>query len=182
CPILRASPRTGGCMTPRSLLSVLVVCLVAAPAAAQDRRAFVEGIGGIRLSSAPGTAASVGGMVGGNLTPYMEAIGEVGRMSDVMPPTAATAIALTPATFRVSSFYGLGGIRLTTTSVGHVRAYAETLGGITRLSNTFGGVGSPALDAITNTALRFVDTTDPMAAVGAGVIFQAGSFVANVGY
>lgn len=168
-------------MASRPILIVLVACLAATPAAAQDR-AFVQGIGGLRLSSAPGTAASVGGMVGGNLTPNMQAIGEVGRMSDVLPAAIGTTLAFTPATFHVSSLYGLGGIRLITPPLGHVRAYAETLGGVARLNNTFGGIGSPTEDAITNTALRFVNTTDPVAAVGTGVVFQAGSFVANVGY
>src|SRR5205807_4089549 len=103
-------------------------------------------------------------------------------MSDVLPSAIDTAIAFTPADFRVSSLYGMGGIRLITTPYGHVGAYVETLGGVARLSSRFGGVGSPTTDAIVNTALRFVDTTDPVAAVGAGATFQAGSFAAFVGY
>ena len=169
-------------MRPRIVWIALAVCLVPTLAAAQDGRAFVEGVGGIRLTSAPGTAGSLGVIAGGALTPNIEAIGEVGRMSDVLPPDLATAIAFTPAVFRVSSFYGLGGIRLVTSPYGHVRAYGETLAGFTRLSSSFGGVGSPTTDAVTNTALRFLDTTDAVAAAGGGVSFQAGRLVTSVGY
>jgi opacity protein-like surface antigen len=61
-------------------------------------------------------------------------------------------------------------------------AYGETLAGVTRLSGSFGGIGSPRTVAIVNTALRFVDTTNPVGAVGAGIILQGGPFVVDVGY
>jgi hypothetical protein len=167
-----------GCVS----IVLIVVCLVPAGAAAQDGHAFVEGVGGLRLTSAPGTSGSVGGIIGASLAPNIQAIGEVGRTSDVLPSAIDTVIAFTPVDFRVSSFYGAGGVRLVTTPHGHVSAYAETLAGVTRLNSRLGGVGSPTTDAIVNTALRFVNTTDPLAAAGVGVIFQAGPLVANVGY
>jgi hypothetical protein len=160
---------------------LVVVCLVATGAAAQDSRAFVQGVGGIRLTSAPGLASSFGAMVGGSLTPNIDAVGEFGRMSDVMPPLIDTALAFTYPDFQMSAFYGAGGVRLLTPSTGHVRAYGETIGGFARLSNSLRGIDSPT-DAIVNTALTFVNTTEPLAAAGAGVIFQGGSFVATAGY
>ena len=157
------------------------VCLVATGAAAQDDRAFVQGVGGIRLTSATSFAPSFGAMVGGPLTPNLQAVGEFGRMSDVLPPLVDAALAFTPADFRLSAWYGVGGVRLMT-APGHVRAYAETLAGVARLSSTIHGIASPTTDAIVNTALQFVDTTDPLAAAGVGVVVQSGAFVANVGY
>ena len=50
------------------------------------------------------------------------------------------------------------------------------------MNHSFGGIGAPTTDAIVNIALRFVDTTDPLATVGAGVVFQRGSFFADLGY
>jgi hypothetical protein len=158
------------------------VCLVATTARAQDERAFVQGVGGIRMTSAPGIATSLGAMVGGSLTPNIQAVGEFGRLSDVLPPLLDTAISFTPADFQMSALYGVGGVRLTTSPGSHLRAYAETLAGIARLSSTLRGIGSPTTDAIINTALRFADTTDPLAAAGAGVIFESGPLVASVGY
>jgi len=157
------------------------VCLAATGAAAQDDRAFVQGVGGIRLTSATSFAPSFGAMVGGSLTPNIQAVGEFGRMSDVLPPLLDAALAFTPADYQLSAWYGVGGVRLTT-APGHVRAYAETLAGVARLSSTIHGIGSPTTDAIVNTALQFVDTTDPLAAAGVGVVVQSGAFVANVGY
>jgi hypothetical protein len=159
---------------------LVVVCLVSTCAAAQDSRAFVQGVGGIRLTSAPGLAGSFGAMVGGSLTPNIDAVGEFGRITDVMPPIIDTAVAFTYPDFQMSALYGVGGIRLIT-SPGHVRAYGETVAGFARLSNSLREIDAP-IDAIVNTGLAFVNTTEPLAAAGAGVIFQAGPLVANVGY
>ena len=161
---------------------LVVVCLVSTCAAAQDDRAFVQGVGGIRLTSAPGIAASFGAMVGGSLTPNIDAVGEFGRMGDVMPSVIDAALAFTYPDFQLSALYGVGGIRLVTSPAGHVRAYGETVAGVARLSSTLRGIGSPTTGAIVNTALSFVNTTEPLAAAGAGLIFQGGPIVANVGY
>ena len=161
-----------------SLLAV--VCLVSTCAAAQDSGAFVQGVGGIRLSSAPGLAGSFGAMVGGSLTPNIDAVGEFGRITDVMPPILDTALSFAYPDFQMSALYGVGGVRLIT-SPGHLRAYGETVAGFARLSSSLRESDSP-IDAIVNTGLSFVNTTEPLAAAGAGVIFQSGPLVANVGY
>ena len=49
-------------------------------------------------------------------------------------------------------------VRLTT-APGHVRAYAETLAGVARLSSTIHGIGSATTDAIVNTALQWFTKT-----------------------
>jgi hypothetical protein len=160
---------------------VAAVCLVSTCATAQDSHAFVQGVGGIRFTSAPGVAGSFGAMVGGSLTPNIDAVGEFGWMSDVMPPLLDTAVSFAYPDFQMSALYGVGGVRLLTSPAGHVRAYGETVGGIARLSSTLRGSDSP-VDTIVNTALTFVNTTEPVAAAGGGIIFQGGSVVANVGY
>jgi hypothetical protein len=157
---------------------LVVVCLVSTCAAAQD--AFVQGVGGIRLTSAPGLAGSFGAMVGGSLTPNIDAVGEFGRITDVMPPILDTALSFAYPDFQMSALYGVGGVRLIT-SPGHVRAYGETVAGFARLSSSLREADSP-IDTIVNTGLTFVNTTEPLAAAGAGVIFQSGRLVANVGY
>jgi hypothetical protein len=168
--------------TGRVLGLLVAVCLVSTCVAAQTNRAFVEGVGGIRLTSAPGLEGSFGAMVGGSLSPNLEAVGEFGWMSDVMPSIIDTPLALTYPDFQLSALYGVGGVRLVTSPVGHVRVYGETVAGVARLSSTLRGIGSPITDAIVNTGLSFLNTTEPLAAAGAGVIFQGGPLVANVGY
>lgn len=170
-------------MRAAAVVAVLVVSLfVPRAGAAQERNAFVEGFGGLRVSGAPTITPSFGGAVGVGLTPNIQAVGEIGRVGDVLPTTAGTLLALTPVDFRVSAFYGEGGVRFVTDPHAAVRGYVETLGGLARLNSEFGGIGSPTTDAFVNAGLRFLNTTDPIAAVGGGIILQSGPIVANVGY
>ena len=166
----------------RILVVLAALSLIPMHASAQDRPSFVEGFGGVRMSTAPGVASSLGGTIGVALTPGIQAIGEIGRHSNVTPATIATLLALTPVDFRVSALYGEGGVRFVSNPRGHLSGYAEALAGVTRLNATFGGVGSPRTDALVNIALRFFDTTEPLAGVGGGVIMQGGPLVATVGY
>lgn len=166
----------------RAVIAFAVLSLLPMRASAQDHSSFVEGFGGLRMTSAPGVASSLGGSVVVGLTPNIQAVGEVGRLANVLPSTIATVLAFTPVDFRVSAFYGEGGVRLTTDSRRHASAYVETLAGMSRLNSTFGGVGSPTADALVNTALRFVNTTNRVAGFGTGVVLQRGPFVATGGY
>ena len=71
-------------MHPKCVLMMLAaICLAPTWAGAQDTKGFVQGVGGIRLTSAPGTAGSVGGTVGGSLTRNMQA-----RMSFTLEVTS----------------------------------------------------------------------------------------------
>jgi opacity protein-like surface antigen len=166
----------------RILIVAAALALVPLSASAQDRPSFFEGFGGLRMTSAPGTAGTLGGSIGVSVTPGIQAVGEVGRTSDVMPSSIASIIALTPAEFRVSAFYGEGGVRFLTNPHGRVSGYAETLAGFARMNASFGGVGSSRTDAIVDIALRYFDSTEPMASVGGGLIMQGGPMVATVGY
>jgi hypothetical protein len=152
------------------------------PAFAQGNQSFVQGFGGLRLAEAAALTPTAGATAGFGLTPYIQFVGEVGHIEDVMPSMAETLLSVSPVSMHRSALYGEGGLRLTTGPVGHVGVYGETLYGVARLNTTVSGVGSARTDAITNFALRFVNTTSPVGAVGTGVILQGGPVLATIGY
>jgi hypothetical protein len=114
------------------------------------------------------------------LTPQIHAIGEFGRVGDLLPPLAADLIALTPYDFRVSAFYGEGGVRLLTGS-GAFDPYVEATFGVARLSPRFSGF-SPRVDAIATATLNLLQRTEPMVGIGGGVLLRGGPVVADIGY
>ena len=160
---------------------LVAVCLLPIPAFAQANQSFLQGFGGLRIADAPTATPIAGATVGIGLLPHLQVVGEFGHMRDVLPSTVQTLLTLSPVSFRRSAWYGEGGVRLTTSPVGHVGAYGEALAGAARITNTVNGL-DPRVDAITNVALRFVNTTDRVGAVGTGVILQGGPVVATVGY
>jgi hypothetical protein len=162
------------------LLAALSVLPI--PAFAQANQSFIQGFGGLRLATAPSMTPTVGGTVGVGLTPYIQVIGEVGHISDVLPSIIETLMTVSPVTVRRSALYGEGGVRLNTGPVGHVGVYGETLFGAARLNTSVSGLGSARTDAIANLALRFVNTTSNVGALGTGVILQGGPVVATIGY
>jgi len=152
------------------------------PAFAQANQSFVQGFGGLRLATAPSVTPTVGGTVGVGLTPYIQVIGEVGHISDVLPSTVQTLMIVSPVTVHRSALYGEGGVRLSTGPAGHIGVYGETLFGAAHLNTSVSGLGSARTDALTNLALRFVNTTSQVGAFGTGVILQGGPVVATLGY
>ena len=166
----------------RRALMLVIVCLVPIPSFAQGTQSFVQGFGGLRIASAPTATPTAGATVGIGVTPYIQAIGEFGHVSDILPATYQTLLSVSPVGFHRAATYGQGGIRLTTPALGHVGAYGETLFGLARISNNVGGLGSGQTDAITNFALRFVSTTGRVGSLGTGVILQGGPLFATIGY
>jgi hypothetical protein len=162
------------------LLAALSVLPI--PAFAQANQSFIQGFGGLRIATAPSVTPTVGGTVGVGLTPHIQVIGEVGHINDVLPSTVETLMTVSPVSVRRSALYGEGGVRLNTGPVGHVGVYGETLFGAARLNTSVSGLGSGRNDAIANLALRFVNTTSKVGAVGTGVILQGGPVVATLGY
>jgi hypothetical protein len=168
------------------------VCLAVATAASAQDHAFVQGFGGIRLSSGPlDTAAglaspnllssgSFGAVAGADLTPNIQAVGEFGRMGNVLPGTMQSILSYSPYDVRVSALYGEGGVRLTTGTGAGVRPYVETSAGVARLRT--GVDGLRGADPYINAALGFMTTTRPLATVGGGVVFQGGRVVVDAGY
>jgi len=165
-------------------VSVLLVALsvLPIPAFAQANQSFIQGFGGLRIATAPSVTPTVGGTVGVGLTPHIQVIGEVGHINDVLPSTIETLMTVSPVGVRRSALYGEGGLRLNTGPVGHVGVYGETLFGAARLNTRVSGLGSARTDALANLALRFVNTTSKVGALGTGVILQGGPVVATLGY
>jgi opacity protein-like surface antigen len=162
-----------------SCFVVMLSCLASAPAWAQVSRGSVVGFGGLTINGA--TSQSLfGGGVGIDLTPNIQLVGEVGRISDVLPSTIDRLIALTPVDLRVSAFYGEGGVRFLTGARAPVRGYVETTAGFAHLATRFSGV--EGVDPFVNAGLAFFDRTSPMLGVGGGVQLQFGPVLLDAGY
>lgn len=166
------------------IITAAAICLApAAAASAQDRPAFVEGFGGMNVASGPFgglSNSSFGGTLGLDLTPNIQVIGEVGRMSNVLPSTLQTIIEFAPVDFRMSAWYGQGGVRLSAGSGLRVQPYVETIAGMARLRTSMSGLG--AADPFVNAGLAFLTTTRPLASVGGGIVFQRGAVMVDAGY
>jgi hypothetical protein len=164
-----------------SFAAVLLAALFAASTvSAQETRVSVQGFGGVGLGSFTSVNTNFGGVVSGDLTPNIQVLGEVGRLSNILPTRTQSLFDLSPVAFNASAFYAQGGIRLTTAS-GSLRPYAEASGGIARLTPHVTGLdGLPG--AFTNAGLAFLDNTAPIATLGAGFTVNAGNFVADAGY
>jgi len=106
---------------------LVVLSVLPMPAFAQANQSFVQGFGGLRVEDTPSLTPTAGGTVGVGLTPYIQVIGEVGHISDVMPSTIETLMTVSPVTIHRSALYGEGGVRLSTGPAGHVGVYGETL-------------------------------------------------------
>ncbi len=165
-------------IVPRAALAVAAMCLAAVPALAQTGNS-VTGFGGLTVNASP--QSLFGGEVGIGLTRNIQIVGEVGRVSNVLPSLVNRLVALTPVSLSVSSFYGEGGVRFLTDSP-HAPfvAYAEATAGFARLSTRFQGISS--VDPYVNTALTFLDRTSPMLGVGGGVIVGLGRAQLDLGY
>jgi Outer membrane protein beta-barrel domain len=161
------------------LVALMLSCLASAAAWAQPSRGSVVGFGGLTINGAT-SQPSFGGAVGVDLMPNIQVVGEVGRISNVLPSTLNQLIALTPVDLKVSAFYGEGGVRLLTGAHAPVRGYVETTAGFARLSTRFSGIDG--VDSYVNTGLAFFDRTSPMLGVGGGVVMQFGSVLLDVGY
>lgn len=169
----------------RTALSLLVaLSLAPAMAGAQDRTASAVAFGGTSLNSFSTSASTIdfGVNVAKELTPNIQAIGEFGRVGDMLPSLSAGLLsAFTPYDVRVSAFYGEGGIRLLAAPNSGVNPYVEASAGIARLTPHVSGFGS-ATDAIVATGLGLFKSTDPILGVGGGLLLRGGPVVADVGY
>jgi hypothetical protein len=170
-------------MSRRTALSfLLALSLAPATAGAQDRTVSAVGFGGASLNSTSASKIDFGVNVGKELTPNIQAVGEFGRIGDMLPSLSAGLLSsFTPYDVRVSAFYGEGGIRLLAAPNSGVNPYVEATAGIARLTPHVSGFGSAA-DAIVATGLGLFKSTDPILGVGGGLLLRGGPVVADVGY
>ena len=169
----------------RVSFSVLfVISLLPAVAGAQDRTASALAFGGASLNSFSASASKIdfGVNIAKELTPNLQAVGEFGRVGDMLPSVSAGLLsAFTPYDVRVSAFYGEGGIRLLAAPDSGVNPYVEASAGIARLTPHLSGFGSNA-DAIAALGLGLFRSTDPILGFGGGFLVRGGPVVADVGY
>jgi opacity protein-like surface antigen len=168
----------------RRVLCILaaVLCVSATTAFAQEPRAAVQGFGGLQLGSIGTIETTFGGLASGTLTPNLQVVGEAGRMSNILPPLTDTLLGFSPVGFSMSAWYMQGGLRFTTAGSSAVRPYGETSFGFARMHASVGDLGNPIANVSADLGLPFLDRTDPMATAGAGVTFEHGGFVADIGY
>jgi opacity protein-like surface antigen len=172
----------------RQLLMVsatLIVCAVPAAARAQDGNTSVQGFGGLTFGTSSvlggtSTASTFGGSIAAGLTPNIQIVGEVGRLSDIKPPLL-DLLDFTPFDLRVSAWYGEAGVRFIASPHSAVRPYAEATAGMARLSTGLSGFGGRT-DAVLDAGLSFLNRTEPLLGVGGGVVLQGGPVALDVGY
>lgn len=158
----------------------LAIVLFLSPAADAQTRSQLEGFGGFTFGDTA-AASTFGGNVAFGLTENIQIIGEAGRLSDIKPSLLDTVLDFTPLDLRVSAWYGEGGVRFIASPRSPVRPYAEATAGFARMRTGVNGFGGAA-DAVIDTALSFLDRTEPLLGVGGGVIVQGGPVVLDVGY
>ena len=88
------------------VVATLLVCALPLTAGAQSTNRSIQGFGGFTFDSSSvfGTSAATtfGGTVTAGLTPNLQVIGEVGRLSDIKPPLF-DLLDFTPVSLRVSA-------------------------------------------------------------------------------
>jgi hypothetical protein len=167
------------------ICAAMFLCAWPAAARAQSANTSVQGFGGLTFgtSSALGrtsTASNLGGVVAAGVTPNMQIIGEVGRMSDIKPPLF-DLLDFTPVNLRVSAWYGEGGLRFIASPRSAVRPYAEATAGIARLNTGLSGLGGRT-EALIDAGFGFLNRTEPLLGVGGGVLLESGPLAVDVGY
>jgi hypothetical protein len=154
-------------------------------ARAQSANTSVQGFGGLTFGTSStlgrtSMATTLGGIVATGLTPNMQIVGELGRLSDIKPPLF-DMLDFIPVNLRVSAWYGEGGVRFIASPHSVVRPYAEATAGIARLSTRLSGFGGRT-DAVIDTGLAFLNRTEPLLGLGGGVLLEGGPFALDVGY
>lgn len=155
------------------------VLLFSSPASAQTRGGQVEGFGGITVGSTT-DATTFGGSVAFPLGDNIQIIGEAGRMDDIKSGLLDVVDDLAPFNVRLSAWYGEAGIRFIASPRSPVRPYVEATGGFARVSPGITGAGT--IGAVTNTALNFLASNEPMFGAGGGLILQGGPVIVDAGY
>ena len=162
-----------------ALPALVVAALSLASGAAAQGRSQVGAFGGYTFGNTT-AATTFGGNLRTPLASGMEIVGEVGRLDDVMPSMLGTLIDFTPVDVRLSAWYGEAGVRFMPPGHGPVTPYAEATAGFARMHTGVDGAG--AADPYVNTALRFLDRTEPLLGVGAGIAFTGGPVTLDLGY
>ena len=171
-----------------------LVLLTVSPAMAQSA-GFVRGFGGASFFTEPG--ALFGATVGIRITDSLTAIGDVGRMTNILPRSIQRDVDLVaqeignffgaPVTIDLEApgLYTFGGLRISHPVSSSVRVFAEGGGGVARgTSDITAQVGSTDVSQQVSDLLHLKESvTEPLLALGGGLWFAlTESLSADVGY
>lgn len=163
-----------------SLTLAAFAMAVPATASAQNGAGQIQGFGGLTLRDF-NPSTTVGGSVGVRLTDNIQIVAEGGRMNDLTWAPLSLLMELSPIDAGVSAYYGEAGVRILASPNRVLRPYAEATAGMARLHTSVRGIGDRT-DPLVNAALSFLDSTQPIYGVGAGVLVQGGPLVVDLGY
>lgn len=166
--------------------SAIVLAVVLIGSRGAEAQTSLDGFGALpvnQLSSLgdSGIPFDFGGRVSFEFVPGLQAIGEFGRLGNVLPEVVALPLRFAPFDVRASAFYGEGGLRFLAAPHSAVSPYVEGTAGVAHLRFGLSGLGSTA-DAVARTALGLIDTRDPMLGVGGGVLMRSGLVQVDLGY
>jgi hypothetical protein len=153
---------------------------------ATEAQTSIDGFGALPLNQLTslgdsGNPVDFGGRVSFEFVPGLQAVGEFGRLGNVLPEVVALPLSFAPVDLRVSAFYGEGGLRLLAAPHSAVSPYVEGTAGVAHLRFGINGLGSRT-DVLTRAALNLVDTRDPMLGAGGGILMRAGPVHVDLGY
>ena len=159
--------------------AALAAALFIPSLARAQERAQLGAFGGLTFGNTT-SATTFGGTLGAPLAGNLHIVAEGGRLDDVMPSTIGTLLDFTPVDFRLSAWYGEAGVRFVASPHSAVTPYAEATAGVARMRSRFAGAGRA--DPFVNTALRFLDRTEPLLGLGGGFIVRGGPVTLDLGY
>lgn len=163
--------------------------LVTPRVAAAQNRGSVDLVSGFSLTqgtsltstSSFSSGMNFAGRVGFNVTPGFQAVGEVGRIGNVLPSYTAALLSFSPYDIKASAFYGEGGVRAFLAPRSAVSPYVESTMGVAHMNLRVAGISATETDLL-NLGLGLVSRTSPLASVGGGVVMRSGRMTFDVGY
>ena len=168
-----------------AILAIVAVLSVGLPSRA-SAQASLSAFGALPVNNISsfgdsGFPIDFGGRVSFEIAPGLHALGEFGRLGNVLPDLVAVPLSFSPVDVRVSAFYGEGGLRLLAAPNAAVSPYVEGTAGMAHLRLGVNGLGSTT-DAIVRSALNFVDSREPMIGGGGGLLLRGGALQVDLGY
>jgi hypothetical protein len=179
----------------RTTMTAILLVLLGLPhvAAAQDRGSvsFVSGVSVVQGNTLSNIASAVSpgisntfnmaGRVNFTVAPGFQAVAEVGRIGNVLPPLAAAIDSFLPYDVRASAFYGEGGVRAFAAPRSAVNPYVEATAGYAHLNMRIAGINA-STDDLLSLGLGLASRTSPLAGIGGGVLFRTGRVTFDTGY
>jgi hypothetical protein len=162
-----------------SRAAVLAAALSVPSGAYAQERPQLGAFGGLTFGNTT-AATTFGGTLAAPLSQHLLVVAEGGRLDDVLPATIGTILDFTPVDFRLSAWYGEAGLRFLASPRSAVTPYVEATAGAARMRSRLAGAGRA--DPVVNTALRFLDRTEPLLGVGGGIVVRGGPLTLDLGY